>query len=132
MAGAHTSEKRWYRNQNPQGNESIADQVQRISKNVLTALQEGEQAFEEMLELNAFAGGTTQLLADQLFLEKWTGRESDPEGSPGVFDTEANALEVSMVADATAAVTSIHELYQAMTNTAVAQEDRIADLRRMS
>ena len=132
MSGAHTSEKRWYRNQNVNGNDSIADRVQSISKTVLVALLEGEEAYQEMLELNAFAGGTTQLLADQLFFEKWSVREPDPVGDPGVFETEANAAELAMVTDATAAVTSIHELYLALTNTAIAQENRIADLRRMS
>lgn len=132
MAGAHTSEKRWYRNQNPEGNESVAEQVQAISKNVLAALVDGEEAFDEMQELMTFAGGTSQLLANQLFLERWSGRESDPVGAPGVIDTEANATELGMVTDAVAAVTAIHELYQAMTNVVVAQEDRKAQLRRMS
>lgn len=132
MSGAHTSEKRWYRNQNPEGNESVATQVQAISKNILSALNEGEEAFQEMNEMNTFAGGTPQLLADQLFLEKWTGRESDPVGAPGVLDTQANATELGMVTDAIAAVTSVHELYQALTNVLVTQQDRLADLRRMS
>jgi len=132
MSGAHTSEKRWYRNTNPNGNESVADRVQSIAKNLLVALNEGEESFQEMQELMAFAGGTPQLLADQLFKEIWENRESDPEGAPGVFDTAANATELAMVNDAVAAVTSIHELYQALTNQVVAQEDRLADLRRMS
>ena len=132
MSGAHTSEKRWYRNSNPNGNESVSDKVQAISQNLLNALNQGEEAFQEMNEMMAFAGGTAQLLADQLFTEQWTDRESDPVGNPGVFDTEANAKELGMTTDAIAAVTSIHELYQALTNVAVSQEDRQADLRRMS
>ena len=132
MSGAHTSEKRWYRNTNPNGNESVADKVQAISQNLLNALNQGEEAFQEMNEMMAFAGGTPQLLADQLFREIWTVREEDPVNFPGVFDTEANAVELGMVTDAVAAVTSIHELYQALTNVAVSQEDRQADLRRMS
>ena len=132
MSGAHTSEKRWYRNMNPNGNESVADRVQSIALNLLGALNDGEEGYQEMQEMMAFAGGTPQLLADQLFKEVWENRESDPQGAPGVFDTQANAAELAMVNDAIAAVTSIHELYQALTNQVVAQEDRLADLRRMS
>jgi len=132
MSGAHTSEKRWYNNMNPNGNDSVADRVQSISLNLLRALNEGEEAYQEMQEMMAFAGGTPQLLADQLFKENWEQREDDPVNFPGVFDTEANATELAMVNDAIAAVTSIHELYQALTNQVVAQEDRLADLRRMS
>lgn len=132
MSGAHTSEKRWYNNTNPNGNDSVADRVQAISLNVLRALNEGEEAFQEMQEMMTFAGGTAQLLANQLFKEIWEVREDDPVNFPGVFDTEANAIELAMVSDAIAAVTSIHELHQALNNTVVAQEDRLADLRRMS
>jgi len=122
MSGGHTSEKRWYRNQNPNGNEGVADRVQAMSKNVVLALLEGEEAYQEMLELFDFAGGTTQLVADQLFLERWTERA----------EANANAEELAMTTDMAAAITSIHELYEAMTNVVVVQEDRIADLRRMS
>ena len=55
-----------------------------------------------------------------------------PAPSLEVPETEANATELGMVVDAKAAVTSIHELYQALTNQTVSQEDRISALRRMS
>jgi hypothetical protein len=213
MAGAHTSEKRWYRNQNPTGNVSIADQVQDSAVNVIHGLNAAESMFGEMQELFAFAGSTMQGLADQLFYEKWSVRSSpgvqavltvdvvagavtaaaisvagtsyvdgtgytialtgtagggdgaavlsydvvagvvtniavDAPGTtytngagqpvtetpaPGnVFETEANASELGMAQDAFDAVTAMHELYQAMTNVVVAQEDRLAQLRRMS
>jgi hypothetical protein len=214
MSGAHTSEKRWYQDQNPNGNAGLSLRVQQISQKVLEALLDGEEAYKEMLELVAFINGTDQDLADQLFLEKWqargvageqavievdvtSGEVSNPVittagtgysdgtgysvvlaasagGGDGlatliynviggavtsvivsvagstyddgtgivvtemplpqnqVPETEANATELNMVVDAKAAVTSIHELYQALTNQTVAQEDRIAALRRMS
>ena len=132
MAGAHTSEKRWYRNQNPEGNASVADKVQAAALAVISALEDAESLFGEMQELYSYTGGTMQGLADQLFYEKWVTRESDPIGNPGVFDTQANAQEVAMTQDAFDAVTAMHELYQAMTNVLVAQEDRLAQLRRMS
>lgn len=128
MSGAHTSEKRWYRNQNPNGNMSVADKVQDAGGNVISALEAAESMYGEMQELFAFAGGTMQLLADQLFKEKWSVRETAPD----VFETEASATELAMTQDAFDAVTAMHELYQAMTNTVVAQEDRLAQLRRMS
>jgi len=52
--------------------------------------------------------------------------------APPVFETAANAEELGKTTDMAAAITSIHELYEAMTNVAVLQEDRIAALRRMS
>lgn len=132
MTGAHTSEKRWYRNQNPNGNASVADDVSVAAGTVIAALEAAESMYGEMQELYTFTGGTMQLLADQLFLEKWEGRESDPVGNPGVIDTQANAAEVAMTQDAFDAVTAMHELFQAMTNVVVTQEDRLAQLRRMS
>ena len=67
-----------------------------------------------------------------MFFEVWSTRESDPIGNPGVLDTEANAAEVSKATDLINAVTAMHELYDAANNVAVAQEDRFAQLRRMS
>jgi len=132
MAGAHTSEKRWYANQNPTGNLSIADAVQAAGQNVISSLEAAESMFGEMQELFSFNGSTMQGLADQLFREKWSIREPDPVGAPGVFETQANATELAMTQDAFDAVTAMHELYGAMTNVVVAQEDRLAQLRRMS
>jgi hypothetical protein len=131
MAGAHTSEKRWYRNQNINGNDSIADMVQVAAVNVIKALENAESMFGEMQELFAYTGGTMQGLADQLFKEKWSARLVDPQ-VPDVYETQANATELGMTQDAFDAVTAMHELYQAMNNVAIAQEDRLAQLRRMS
>ena len=132
MSGAHTSEKRWYQNQNSHGNESVADKVQIAGRNIIQSLEDSESMFGEMQELFAFAGSTMQGLADQLFFEIWSVRESDPVNLPGVFDTQANAAELGMTQDAFDAVTAMHELYQAMTNVVVTQEDRLAQIRRMS
>jgi len=49
-----------------------------------------------------------------------------------VSETTANADEVAKTQAAFDAVTALHELYQAATNVAVTQEDRLAQLRRMS
>lgn len=209
MAGAHTSEKRWYRDQNPNGNDSIADQVQEHARVIIHELNRAEAMFAEMQELYSYVGSTMQGLADQLFKEKWeqrleqgvdavvtvdvvagaitaaaittagtgytngTGFTLNVAGGDGngiisydvvngsvtnvavdaagatysdglgqtvtnfptaglTPETQANATELAMTQDAFNAVTAMHELYQAMTNVAVVQEDRLAQLRRMS
>ena len=50
----------------------------------------------------------------------------------GVSDTVANAEEVAKAQAAFDAITALHELYQAADNVAVAQEDRLAQIRRMT
>lgn len=209
MAGAHTSEKRWYKNQNPNGNDSVADKVQEHSRIIIHELHRAEEMFEEMQELYAYTGSTMQGLADQLFKEHWefrteagvdavvtvdvsggiitgaaittagtgytnatgysltvAGGNADgtlsydvvggavtnvqvTAGGTGYSDglgqtvtnfptagqvpaTQANATELAMTQDAFDAVTAMHDLYQALTNVAVPQEDRLAQLRRMS
>ncbi len=52
---------------------------------------------------------------------------------PGqVFETQANAEEVAKAQDLFDAMTALNELYNAADNQAVTQEDRLAQLRRMS
>jgi hypothetical protein len=131
MAG-HTSEKRWRRNQTPESGQGISDQTQQMATSVVSTLLAAEQLYLEMLELYQYCGSTTQGLADQLFLEDWSDRESDPIGNPGVLDTQANAAELAKAQDVVDAITAAHELYQAADNQTVAQEDRLAQLRRMS
>lgn len=49
-----------------------------------------------------------------------------------IFETEANASEISKTQDLFDAITALNELYQAADNIVVLQEDRFAQLRRMS
>lgn len=199
MSG-HTSELRW---------DNVKAIVSQSADQVKKALIEGEDQYQEMLELYQYAGGTAQGLADQLFAEQWQSRTTPgvqaeitydvtggsvtgvtlaqagtgypdgtgytlavqggngdavisyevisgslanlaisdagtgyPDGNgqamnnepvpAGVPETQANAAEVERAQDAISAMTAIHQLYEAMTNVAVAQSDRVADLRRMS
>jgi len=86
MAG-HTSEKRWRRNQNVTfGNAGVSELASQICKNMVVALDDGKSAFEELQELYAFAGGTVQLLADQLFLEDWSARST--QGTQAVITVD--------------------------------------------
>lgn len=131
MSG-HTSEKRWRRNQTANSGQGISEQTSQMAASVVSVLLQAEQLYLEMLELYQFCGSTAQGLADQLFYEDWVNRESDPIGNPGVLDTQANATELAMTQDLIDAITAAHELYQAADNQIVAQEDRFAQLRRMS
>lgn len=121
---AHSSEKRWRKGMNPDAplEEGVATQAANVCTLMMQAFTEGEAAFAEMQELYAYSGSTIQLLADQLFKEDIEGRG----------DTVANAAEVAKVQDAFDAITALHELYQCADNTVVAQEDRLAQLRRMT
>ena len=131
MAG-HSSEKRWRSNQTNDSGVGVSELISESCVGVLQGLEEAENRYQDLLELFQYAGGTAQLLANQLFYEDWSVRESDPIGNPGVLDTQANATEVAMAQDAIDAAAAIHELYLAMTNVAVTQADRAAAIRRMS
>jgi hypothetical protein len=131
MAG-HSSEKRWRSNQTNDSGVGVSELINESCVGVLRGLEDAENKYQDLLELFQYAGGTAQLLANQLFYEDWSVRESDPIGNPGVLDTQANATEVAMVQDAIDAAAAIHELYLAMTNVAVTQADRAAAIRRMS
>lgn len=131
MAG-HTSEKRWRTGQTQDSGQGVSDMVQGAAEQVTRALELAESTYIELLELYQYCGGTAQGLADQLFYEDWSVRESDPIGNPGVLDTQANALEVEKAQAAIDAMAAMHEIYQAANNVAVLQSDRMVPIRRMS
>lgn len=141
MAG-HSSEKRWRNNQTQDSGVGVSELVSTAAETVLSGLLSAEQLYQDLLEVFQQANtpgvgspdlsGTAQGLANQLFYEDWSVRESDPIGNPGVLDTQANADEVAKAQDLINAVTAMHELYQCASNVSVAQEDRLAQLRRMS
>ena len=119
---AHTSEKRWG---------DVSSQISAAVQNVRDHLLAGEEDYQQLQELFAYVGATAQGLANQLFYDSWSVRLVDPVGQPGVFETEANAAELAKATDAIAAMLALHQLYQAATNVATTQSDRITDLRRM-
>ncbi len=112
---AHSSELRWTGAQ-----ASIAD----ASRTTLNALNTAEEVYQELNEVYQYAGGTDQLVADQLFLDIITSEARNP--------AVANSEEVARVTDLKAAIQALHQLWQTMTNVAVTQADRAALLRRMS
>ncbi len=131
MAG-HTSEKRWRNNQTNDSGSGVSVLLQSASENVIASLSQAEILYLELLELYTYCGSTAQGLADQLFYEDWSVRESDPIGNPGVLDTQANTVEVEKAQAAVDAATAMHRLYQLANNEVVAQGDYFSDLRRMS
>ena len=112
---AHSSEMRWVGAQ-----ASIAD----ASRITLKALSDAEETYQDLNEVYQFAGGTDQLMADQLF--------RDIIESEARLPAVATATEVAQVTDLKVAILALHQLWQAMTNVAVTQDDRAALLRRMS
>lgn len=131
MAG-HTSEKRWRSNQTNDSGTGVSVLASSTAGSLIDQLTQAEALYQELLEVYTYVGSTAQLLADQLFFEDWVTRESDPIGNPGVLDTQANSDELAKATDLINSMTSAHELYQCANNIVVAQEDRFAQLRRMS
>jgi hypothetical protein len=116
----HTLEKRW---------EDIGTEVSNLSRQMLAILIEGEEQYQRMVEVYTYAGGTDQGLADLLFKDRWSIRDSNDDGT---LDTQANADEVTMAGDARLAMVAMHELYLAVTGGTVAAEDRATPMRRMA
>lgn len=120
---AHTIEKRWSNVRMPDGSvrTGVNESVGQSAENVLRALSQAEELYQQLTEMVAFAGPGMQAVADQLFKEEIAARN----------DVQASAEEVAMVQDAAAAATALHNLYQCMTGGTVAADDRAAKLRRM-
>ena len=112
---AHSSELRW---------QGAADAVASQAFQTLRALNDAEQTYQDLLEAYNYAGGTDQLFADLLYADVIESEARNP--------AEATTEEVAKVADLRQAIQALHELYQAADNVAVAQEDRLSQLRRMS
>ena len=130
MAG-HTSEKRWRSGQTQDAGQGVSEMVQGAAEQMTHALDLVDDVYLELIELYQYCGGTAQLLANQLFYEDWSVRESDPVGNPGVLDTQANAIEVEKAQAAIDAMAALHEIYDAANNVAVTQADRMPAISRM-
>jgi hypothetical protein len=130
MSG-HTSEKRWRRNQTPTSGKGFSEEVTELSAMLLDVLYKAENIGLDLEELKDYTGDSAQEIADQLFYEDWTARESDPLENPGILDEQANEKEVSMVADAIQAVEAAKELFE-FANKKTNNKSRISKLRRMA
>lgn len=120
--GTYTGELRWNSDVVTAGDAGVGAQVSGLVGGLKSTLIQGEDLYQELLELHTFAGGTDQLLADQLFAEQIALRS----------ESQANTEEVAKTAAAIAAMLAAHQLYEAADNQVVAQSDRLATFRRMS
>ena len=131
MSG-HTSQKRWRKNQTPTCGQGFSEQVTELSRVLIDVLYKAEQLGLELEEMQDYLGdASSNALADQLFYEDWSVRESDPLANPGVFDECANEEEVAMVNDAIAAIQAAKEIFD-FANEKTKNKSRIAKLRRMA
>lgn len=100
MAG-HTSEKRWRRNQNTKfGNEGVSELASQVCEQMITALDRAKQAFNELQEMYVYAGGTVQLLANQLFKEDWEERSTPGVKATLTVDVVSGVVTVVTIANA--------------------------------
>lgn len=102
---AHSSELRW---------QGAADAVASQANQILKALVDAEQTYQDLLEAYTYAGSTDQLFADLL------------------VDGTATTEEVAKATDLRLAIQAMHDLYLAADNTTVPVEDRLTKLRRMA
>ena len=130
MAG-HTSERRWRRNQTQTSGKGFSEEVTELTALMLDVLYKAEKIGLDLEELKDYAGDSAQDIADQLFYEDWSCRESDPLANPGVFEEQASEKEVNMVADAMAAVEVAKEIFE-FANKKEKDKSRIAKMRRMA
>lgn len=91
----------------------------------LAALLQFDVVAGAITNVSVINGGTTYI--DGL---AQTVQETPTAGQ--VFDIQADADELQKATDLRNAITVMHELYQAADNVVVSQEDRFAQLRRMS
>ncbi len=87
----------------------IEQHAKSVSQNIILA----EEAYQDLLEARTANGGTDALFANVLF--------------GGTATTEQTA----MLTDAKDAMIALHEMYLAMTNSAITTSNRIAAFRRM-
>ena len=106
---AHIDGKSW---------NDVNTQVGDVASEVMAGVLKGEELYNQLLELWAYAGSTDQLFADKLFEEENGGGVATPE-------------QVSLAIDAKTAMGAIHTLHDAIFNQPVTQKDRATDLRKL-
>ena len=112
---SHSSAKRWPK---------VEQEVEKIAAELVGVLGRANEVFEQFQEMSTFAGGTDQLLADQLYLDI----NKDPiTGDPN----PATAEQVAIVADAKNAMIAANDLYKAAFGDAFVVGDRLILMRRM-
>jgi hypothetical protein len=106
MAG-HTSEKRWRSNQNTTfGNIGVSDTARDLCRTMIQALDDAKTGYSELQEIYAYAGGTVQGLADQLFLEDWSTRSTPGVNATLTVDVAGGAVTAVTITNAGTAYTN--------------------------
>lgn len=91
MSNKHTSELRW---------SEVGIEVSSQASTVKHALIQGEEIYQELLELYQYAGGSAQGLADQLFKEIWESRSTPGTQAEMTFDVVSGAVTVVTIVQA--------------------------------
>ena len=130
----HTSEQRWKKNQGGNSGPGLNDKVADLAAQLLDVLYKAEKLGLELEELVDYTSkgniDVIQGVADQLFDEDWSNRESDPIANPGVLDSGANDFECRKVSDAIDAVNAARDIFE-FANKATKGKSKISVLRRM-
>lgn len=84
----HTSEIRW---------EDVKNEASPTAAQIKEALIQGEETYQELLELYQYAGSTAQGLADQLFKETWEGRSTPGTQAVITVDVAAGVVATPAV-----------------------------------
>lgn len=106
MAG-HTSEKRWRDNQNPTfGNVGVSNVARDLCRTMIQALDDAKTGFSELQEIYAYAGGTIQGLADQLFFEDWSTRSTPGVNATLTVDVSGGVVTAVTITNAGTAYTN--------------------------
>jgi len=128
----HTSEQRWRKNQGGNGGQGLNDQVAGLAAQLLDVLYKAEKLGLELEELIDYACGADAIrsVANQLFYEDWSVRETDPIGNPGILDEEANDFECQKLSDAIDAINAARDIFE-FANKATKGKSKISTLRRM-
>ena len=111
---SHTSAKRWQPSE-----QLIGD----LALSMVNSLNDGEEAYQQFIEVYQYAGGTDQGMADLLFQEI--------NGNPDPITGTATAEQVAKVADARGTMQGIHDLYLAAEGNDITPSNIFDALRRM-
>ena len=130
----HTSEQRWRKNQGGNSGPGLNEQVAGLAAQLLDVLYRAEKLGLELEELIDYTSEESKdavlAVANQLFYEDWSTRETDPIGNPGILDEEANDFECRKVSDAIDAINAARDIFE-YANKETKGKSKISMLRRM-
>lgn len=87
---SHSSEKRW---------PFVSGVAEATAVALVNVLIEIESKYQDLLEMYAYAGNTAQGLADLLFLDEWSIRETEGDQAILSFDVTAGIIDDVVIND---------------------------------